>query len=342
MGGSHTKRLTQLSLACLLSFSWSGLSVWGMDLTESFDETRLGGEKQGWWLDYDLEGQVLFNHNHRVVNKENGVQLAAGLQARLRATSYRALSEWRNELSIKQQFQREPVLSRWMNMMDELALDSLYFRKWKSRAPWGIFGRANLKTSLFSSFDDHTSAKTFEITERDGSTESVSTDRLRLSRSFQPLQFRENLGLFYRPIETSRSRLEILLGGSLRQNLSKGQRVVSKSNSPPPDFLVNTLGNSYLAGAEAQLNFSGELKELLNYELKAEWMMPFYDSARPDDKSLLQRSSWLLGAEFRLELLTWLRVVSETRLWKEPQLQNRSQFLQALSLRFGFSNETQL
>lgn len=237
-----------------------------------------GPPPDGWNFKLGPSVTFSFTDNRNVVNQQDGYTLNLGLKFHVDIVMIRKPHEWRTAFRLAQTLSRTPIIDEFYLSEDILELESIYLFylvEW-----FGFYGRAVLNTQVFPGYDYRSSAVTYFITHRDGTTQAIKNNRLRLSDAFEPLTLKQGLGPFFRPLRKEKVNIEILLGMGFHETFLGGLRAVD-DDSATPRIEVRILEDIYQIGGEGVARLWGELwDKKLSYSVWIETMAPFY--TKPD------------------------------------------------------------
>lgn len=287
----------------------------------------------GWDRLSDLKANFFFADNDKVVGKTNGLTTTIG--GKFRAALYHfGDHEFRNDLNIDLSFTRDPLLKAFTKNSDEFDFLSLYIYHIPNIKWLGAYAKANLNTSLLKSFDQQSTTSNYLITRTNG-TQSVSTNKLKLTDPFKPLRLEESVGAFFKPYTSEEFSLEALLGPGFRQVFANNQLVL-REDGTTPEIDVAELQNFQQIGAETQLFAKGSFdSKRFGYETKTSLFLPFYDSLEDDGRNLMESSIWKLSHKFSAKILSWASLEYNLNVVRDPQILDDFQISNSILLNFS-------
>lgn len=239
----------------------------------------------------------------------------------------------RNTLSINESWAKTPVIDEFIKNADNVSLESMYnyfLLDWA-----GAYGRFNIDTSLLASEAVTSEETEYSITQLDGTTRSVTTDRLRMADGFEPLTLAESIGVFLEPTNSPAFSTSIRLGFGARQTFAEGVL----ANNGETDNVVNIieLDDVIQGGLEAFAGFRGRAQNSrVNYELGVAALMPFFNND-DTDRSALDLTRIALAGQVSTNVFTWAALSYQLRVTSDPQLLDDVQVQNALLLTFQYT-----
>lgn len=246
--------------------------------------------------------------------------------------------EWRNDLRLAEAFARTPIIDEWVKSSDEVDFLSLYFYRLE-HIPWfGPFARLRLTAPAFVGLDVRPATSTYSIARVDGTVDTVTNDRLRLTDPFQPLTLHETVGVFFSPETPEYATFEALVGFGARETFADGQLALS-DNGDTPEIEILELESLKQAGAEIILDFTGQVDEgRVAYSAHAGFMTPFInDVAADDNRSAFELTNIDLAATLSIRPYDWLSVDYQVRALREPQLLDELQVTNQLLVGIAYT-----
>lgn len=321
-----------------------GSSAWAAE--EKFElskkKTITGEAKKakvkGWDGRMTVGGSFSLANNHRMIGQTDGTALTLGVQLDGGLDYIRDVHELRNTLKVNELFSLTPAVDQLVKTSDVLDFQSIYLYHLR-RLPWfGPFGRVQLKTQVFDGYDIRGDNVTYAITRPDGTTRSVTADRLRLSDPFAPLTLKEEAGAFAQLVERDPAKLETRLGFIARQTFADDQRAVNDDGDTDA-IEIQQLQDVFQAGPGLSIDFRGEMMEKrVTYFATATVMIPVVNSAgSSDDRNALELTNLLLEAGLSVKLFTWLSADYKLRIIRDPQLLDAVQIQNNLLLSVSYT-----
>jgi hypothetical protein len=274
---------------------------------------------EGWDFLLTPSASLALSDNRSVVGQAEGLTMTVG--AKLAAGTFfrKRAHEWRTILDVTEMFSQTPSLEEFVKSTDIVKLESIYLfhlLKWL-----GPFAKVNLDSNLLEGFDIRPERVTYSITYLDGSAETRSGFRLRLTDGFEPLVLKETAGFFAKPCESKSFSVEGKLGfGGMHVFANEGLTV--KDDGGTPEIEVVELDGFSQAGGVIDLAVFGELYDKkLTYRVSAEVMMPFVNDLREGDgRGIGELTNIELNAAVSFKVLEWLSIDYVLRVVRLPQL----------------------
>jgi hypothetical protein len=292
-------------------------------------------EAQGWLPALSVGANVNISSNSNVVGQPDGTSFTLGFNLKGALDYVRDKHEFQNSLTITETFTRTPVVSAFVNTTDNLTLQDIYYYRLE---PWvGPFASNDLETSLFPGFDVRPDQRDYIVTSPDGTTTTVTSDRLQLREPLLPLLLKQSVGFFARPLRKKWLRLEVRAGGGAREVFADGQFALADDGGTEA-IEVNALRNYAQIGAEANFLARGAVSEgRVTYEASASFMTPLYNSVSTADRGPLELTNIELLGKISFKLVEWASLDYEVRAIRRPLLLDRFQLQNNLLLTFGYT-----
>jgi hypothetical protein len=284
----------------------------------------------------DLGATFAFDHNKNVIGQPDGALVTFGYKLSIAAGYVLGPNEWRMTLDNAETLSKTPNVPELVKTRDTLVFDGIYLRH---VLPWfGPFVRVSAETAFFRGADARPGDTTYVIARPDGTSDTVVTNRLRLTDPFLPSTFKQSVGPFADPVRSDPVSFEVRAGAGAREVLAKDQLAIS-DDSATPEVEVTQLESFAQVGAEVVATVWGTLKERgLTYKITGEAMMPLVHTDLPasDDRGALALTNLSLDAQLSLKLVSVLSLDYQLRIIREPQLldavQVRNNLLVSLAL----------
>lgn len=285
---------------------------------------------------YDLGATFAFDHNKNVVGQPDGALVTFGYKLALSLGYNDGPNEWRGSLDNAETLSKTPSIAELVKTRDVLALDGTYLRH---VLPWfGPFVHVSAETALFRGVDVRAAPTTYAIARLDGTTQTVESDRLRLTEPLRPASFKQSVGPFADPVRSDEVSVEIRAGAGARETIASGQIAID-DDSTTPQVEAKELQSFAQVGVEALAKVWGAFATRgLTYSLTAEAMTPFVHTDLPanDTRGALALTNLSLDGKLSLKLVSVLSLDYELLVLREPQLidvvQVRNNLLISLSL----------
>jgi hypothetical protein len=274
---------------------------------------------EGWDFLLTPSANLALSDNRSVVGQQEGLTMTLGAKLASGAFFRKKAHEWRATLDITELFSHTPSLEEFVKSTDIFKVESVYLFH---LLDWlGPFAKVNLDSALLEGFDIRPERVDYAISWLDGTPETRSGFRLRLTDGFEPLTLKETAGFFAKPYESKALSVEGKLGfGGLHVFVDEGLTV--KDDSGTPEIEVVELDGFTQAGGVIELAAFGELYDKkFTYRVGAEVMMPFInDLQEGDDRGIGELTNIEINATASFKVLEWLSIDYILRVVRLPQL----------------------
>ena len=293
-------------------------------------------EYSGWDGLYRLDATSFLSDNSNVVGEVDGTTFTLGHKHQIALFYYNRPHEWRNRFSLNQSFTRDPTLAQFTKATDDLLLESLYLYYFQNPKWLGAFAKASLNTSLLKSYSYQTSTQNFVITNRDGSTQNVSTNKLKLTDALSPLRLKQALGLFAKAFEQSYFQLEVFTGFGFSETIAKDQLILS-DDATTASIEATELRNVYELGPDFTALAHGKFyQKLFSYRSQFDLLMPLVNNKpSTETKNALELTQYQWASSLAVNPVAWLSLEYALKLIREPQVVDRVQIANTLNLKIG-------
>lgn len=267
--------------------------------------------------------------NSHVVGKDDGQTTTLGLKIDS-ALDYKEVDrEWLNTLNLFASTARTPLIPRYVKVDDALDFESLF--KYYFSDSFGAFSRLNFDTPMFDGYDNRTDVSQYTITRIDGSTTSVTDDRLKLTDGLRPFKLRESIGLFANLSSQEIFQWDVKGGLGLRQVYADKQYVLDDNSATVP-IEVKEIRNSSKAGYELGTDVSGDTKDKrFTYRFSFNVLFPFYE--RPEDGSTgddqFEKRVIDIAGQLSYHIVEWVSFDYVLKVLRDPSILQRSQVSQS-------------
>jgi hypothetical protein len=242
-------------------------------------------------------------------------------------------ADWRNNLSFVYASAKDPYVPEYVKSEDNLAASSLYIYRLPNATWFGPFVRAVAKTTTSLGRDVRTRPHDYLIAKRDGTIDTLRSDRIKLNDAWKPTILKETVGGYFELYGSRMVNVEILAGAGARQVYAKDQ-LVSIDNPHTDEIELLQLNNSKHFGPEAILQVHGLLvNDLISYSVVTDALFPSQSSGgTSNDLTGYDRRIIETDGTISLKLTNWLALdytVSSLRdrdLSDDPQMSSTVQF----------------
>ena len=281
--------------------------------------------------------------NQAFIGATNGVGFNPGFQFEEVIRLYSLPHEWRSELTLTESWALSSPQTAFQKTTDSLNLKSSYLYHWLD---WfGPYGSAKLRTSLFDGYDLEASPYTYRITDAATGLQHPETPSspngtfiFPLTKAFLPLILEQDVGVFVQPYREDDLLLEFRTGVTARENIAKGQRVLTAVGVVYNNTPVRQLDNVYELGPSIGTHFKGDLFEKkLSYRLSCDALWSFLQVPITSVDSAKQ-FSFDLSAGVGFNLLPWLALNWQFKSIFNPAILDRVQIMSHLMLAVKFDH----
>lgn len=294
--------------------------------------------QQGWTPRLTVGSTAAYGHSSQVVGSPDGSTVQIGVLVDGGATLARGQHEWDNGLLVKHTQTRTPLMDRFIKSSDSLDLVSTYLYHLEAIDWLGPYARFKLSTQIFAGYEVRTDDVVVRRVPLDGVApppETIKAEQdIPLTDPFEPMILRESAGAFANPVETKRITVKGKLGAGVQQILAQGGYKLADDDATPELELLELEG-SQQAGAEAEVDLSGQVSEGVSWKAKANLFMPFVTSL-DDGQTGLDGLNTDLSAGVSVKLAKWASLDYTLSAKKIPALVDEWQVLHGVSLSAGF------
>ncbi len=291
----------------------------------------------GWTNKANLGANLSFSSSKDVVGQTDGTSETYGLN--LKSSFFRNLehSEWRTDGSLMAATTRTPSVNRFIKSGDELKISTQYTHFWHGNRNLGPYARGEASAPMFKGEDVQSSTKTYNVTRANGTAlPSVTGTSYRLTDGFRPLNTKESVGVFWKPVHEEDIKVETRLGAAALQIDADGQFAVKSSDATT--VTVNELGDVNQLGLEAAVAVKGKIDEKSGYEAGVESLTPFVTNQKSGDN----RSAWNLTnvdgyIKLTSKFTSWASFGYDYKVKLQPQLIERAQQIHMIVINVNYN-----
>lgn len=305
------------------------------DMPQSIPEVAT---EEGLKFGYDIGLTTNWDYNQYLSGIEDGHYFKIGARAKLALTLLKGAHEWRHKIIWAESFAKTPVLDSFIKSDDYLVFESLWM--WMFGGWWGTYGQFNFDTSVFPGVHVAGRPTDYIIAEFDGSTTNVTgTDTLTLTRAFQPIFLKEQMGLYFRFMTYRYLTWEAKAGVYALQTFAHGARRIDGRNGAGA-VLVSTLGNFYQVGPTIGTHIFGEIApKVIFYQFEAEAGYAAYDNAEITiADTFLNRMIMTSAFSLTLKPTEWIAFTYSLRAAYFPHIRTGLQLQSMMMLSFQFAS----
>ncbi|MEI6806035.1 MAG: hypothetical protein WCK49_05955 [Myxococcaceae bacterium] len=278
--------------------------------------------------------------NQAFIGQQNGVSFSPGFQFEEVIRLYKIPHEWRTEFALSEAWTITTPQTVFIKSSDSLNLKSSYLYH-----AWGNFGpytSAKLRTSMFKGEDVWASQYTYKITdaatgqvlprEQGQGSAATGTYIFHLTSPFLPLILEQDIGFFAQPYHEDDLLLEFRAGATGRENIAKGQRILTAVGIIYGDTPVRQLDNVYELGPSLGVHFKGEFFEKkLSFKFSCDTLWSFLQVPIASLDSTKQLS-FDLSTSVGVNLFSWLSLHWQFKSIYNPAILDQVQLMSNLML----------
>ncbi len=299
----------------------------------------------GWELLFKLNGGGSILSNANVIGTVPGETFTLQANIDFSTVYHHGAHEWRGSFFWGEGYFRTPGIDAWLKSQDEMRLDTTYLYyvvDW-----FGPFVNARMNTRVFPTIDARSGTADYVVTNADGSVTNLTADRFDLAGFWSPLQLRQAVGLFARPLRKVYASLEFRAGVGMQEVFADGAYAITAvtAGATPTGstatVAINELSSFNQAGGDFSLVFWGStMEKRITYRAYAETLVPFwddtYDSAT-DPNSLPYYATFEGGVAADFFVFEWLKAGYVFRVVRQPRLLDDFQFQNLLTISFNYT-----
>lgn len=297
-------------------------------------ETEVVKEEKpsGWDPALILGASISLSSNSNFVGQPSGNSFTGGLNLLGRLDLLDGVIDWRNTLRINEVFTRTPVVDEFVKTVDQLFFESVLYLRYSEVV--GPFVSFKLETSILEGRDVRPGIVDYTV---DGVEAATGVTSIKITDPFQPLQLKEALGAFIRPLSSKPIEIDIRVGFGASQTFADGARIVADDAATANIIELSSLKDVIQAGAVLGVEAKGELEEgRINYTARAEVMMPFVNDDAAD-RSVTELTNFDINAKLGFKLFEWASLNYELKIIRLPQLVEAWQIQNNLLLTFSYA-----
>ena len=274
------------------------------------------------------------NDNQGVIGQTDGSTVTIGYKLELSSELAHDQHENRASLQLAQSVTSTPALKELVKSQDTLRADTIYLFK---LVDWfGPYLRAAMSTTALPGNVIAAEDNTYAITRSDGSVETVTTSRLRLTDMARPLTLKQGVGLFVRPVDLVPVAFELRAGGGAHEVFADEQLAVA-DDADTDEIEVEELATYHQLGVELAAGIWGSIADgRLSYKAGGEVLLPMW--SEPSSEGNFSDSIDIEAFfTMSLHLVKWATVDYELRVARQPQLIETTQVSNYLLFNFGIT-----
>lgn len=292
-------------------------------------------KEKGWGGSVNLGGSFSFSSSSNVVGQPDGISLSFGAQLTAALGYRKGVHEWRNKLKLAETFTKTADIDDIIKSNDIFSIESIYLYHLKA-VPWfGPFIRLNIDTQIFAGHDVRSKDVEYVLNGVVGDPSNPTNDKFRLSDPFGPAHFKQQLGVFAKPVEKEWLNLEFKLGFAMRETLAKDQWAVDDNKDTADSVELKALDDFYQGGPALGVSADGAFwKGKATYFAAFETMVPVINQV---DTSLVDLWNFSVEAGISFKLISWLSLDYQFRALLEPQLVDKWQIQNNILISVAYS-----
>ncbi len=291
----------------------------------------------GWKRSANLGLNLSFTSSSDVIGQTDGSSETYGLNLKSGFNYFTDYSEWKNDVSLVSTTTRTPSVPRFVKSSDEFKLSSMYMHFWNGNPNFGPYARAEVSAPLFKGEDVQSTNKTYRITRRTQADEVFTASSVRLTDAFRPLNTKEGVGIFWRPKNDPKLKIETRLGFAALQVVAAGQYASGGVNSAG-EIQINELSDLNQAGLEAAVSVKGKVDEKSSYEAGIETLTPFISNQESgDDRDAFGLTNVDGFVKLTSNITSWASFGYDYKVKIQPQLLDRAQQIHMIVLNANYN-----
>lgn len=291
----------------------------------------------GWTNKANAGANLSFSSSKDVVGQTDGNSETYGVN--VKGEFFRNLehSEWRTNASVITSTTRTPSVNRFIKSSDELKLSTQYTHFWHGNRNLGPYARGEASAPMFKGEDVQATPKTYNVTRANGTAlPSVTASSYRLTDGFKPLNTKESLGVFWKPVAEEKIKVETRLGFAALQIDADGQFAVKSQDATSVKVVELSEVNQF--GAEASVAVKGKVDEKSGYEAGVEAMTPFSTNKKSGDKRDNFQLTNIDGyIKLTSKFTSWASFGYDYKVKYQPQLIERAQQIHMIVLTMSYN-----
>lgn len=291
----------------------------------------------GWHKSAKLGTNLSLSSSKDVVGQTDGTSETYGLNLKAEFKRNGSNDEWKTESSLITSTTKTPSISRFVKSSDELKLSTMYSRFWRDDRSLGPYVRVEAAAPMFKGEDVQSGPKTYVITDNDGTSRTTLGTSQRLTDGFAPLTTKESLGVFWKPKNEEKLKIETRVGIAALQIAADGQ-YTSKGANPLGQIQINELRDVNQAGIEAAVSIKGKVDEKSGYEAGVETLTPLIANTRSgDDRDGLRLTNVDGFVKLTSNITSWASFGYDYKVKIQPQLVDRAQQIHMIVLNVNYN-----
>ncbi|MBN2725687.1 MAG: DUF3078 domain-containing protein [Deltaproteobacteria bacterium] len=300
--------------------------------------------KKGWYPMLKTSGNLSWANSKDVVGQTDGSTWNIGyiLTGQLIYLS-KENHEWKNDLGWQLNYVKTPLTDKFSKSMDNVELSSAWLYHLKGIKWLGPYGQMGLKSSLFSGYMINASGAPLDVQKLasdgnplpNGLTTYQPQDTIKLTNALSPTVLKQSLGIFLNPTDLKYLKTYVQLGGGAWEIYGRNGFVVDDNSETAP-LEIKQIDDTVQIGAELNLTATGTIKKIINYGIKANFMLPFYNNSQSNLSGIDLLNTDL---EFKagVKISKFVSIEYSFKAVKYPLITDKWQILNGLVISFNAS-----
>jgi hypothetical protein len=232
--------------------------------------------KEGWFPKLGLGINLSLAHSNSVPGVDDGLTLSLGIMVTGELLYLKDQHEWKSNLSAAHTQTKTPTIEPFVKTADTFDLRSFYTYRFKNAYKLGVFGGLELNTPLFPTYLVVAADTRLSKLRTDGSKEggeAKKNEQFFLLDPFNPLIFKQKLGVEAIPVEDTFAKLSLKTGLTVQQVWARGFTV--QDDPVTPELEIKELQDYVQLGLELNIALTGDISQRVSYAFVADFMLPF-------------------------------------------------------------------
>jgi hypothetical protein len=291
----------------------------------------------GWSKNANLGANVSYSSSQDVVGQTDGSTQVYGLNLKGGLNRGSEHDEWRNTLSLLENTSKTPTIPRFVKSGDEFKFNTSYLYDLENHPSFGPYVSGEVSAPLFRGEDVRSLTTNYRQIHKDKTEHAFAGTSAPLTDGFKPLNTKESIGGYWKPVQEENVKVEARLGFGALQIQANGQYAAGGTN-PAGEIVLNELSNVNQAGLEASLGVKGKVDDKSTYEAGVEALVPFINDKAADDRRDAIGLTNIDGfAKYSSNITSWMALAYDYKLKIEPQLVARAQQIHMVVLNINYN-----
>lgn len=292
----------------------------------------------GWSKNANLGANVSYSSSEGVVGQTDGSSQTYGLNVKSGFDHGTEHDEWRNSLSVLENTSKTPSIPRFVKSGDEVKFNTAYLYNFASLPTIGPYISGELSAPIFKGEDVRATPTVYRYKLKDGSAGGAfNGTSAKLTDGFKPLNTKESIGFYWKPVQEDRIKVEGRLGFGALQIAAAGQYALDGTNDAN-EVVLKELSNVNQAGLEASLAVKGKVNDVSTYEAGVDALVPFInDKAAGDNRDAFRLTNVDGFVKYSSNITAWMALAYDYKLKIQPQLVHRAQQIHMVVLNINYN-----